>query len=153
MMGGYRQGFGTKADAKRRADSGTRIMMLIATLILVSGCASQPANPTVQNSIEIESLRLTAAGYYLNLRYRVTDIERANQDLGPGVRLVLVHDDTGAIMTVPVTSKLGAMKQTRAEQRIGNSYSVLFANTIGVGPGSRVTAEIGDMRFENLIIE
>jgi hypothetical protein len=45
------------------------------------------------------------------------------------------------------------LRQTRGEQRPDRSYFVLFANTAGVRSGSHVTADIGDMKFESLIIE
>ncbi|MGB5719371.1 MAG: hypothetical protein WBM34_01670, partial [Woeseiaceae bacterium] len=104
-------------------------------------------------SISIESVRLTAAGHYIDLRYRVLDPVRANESLGPGVKPVLIDELTGATMGVPMTAKLGSLRQTRGDQRPDRSYFVLFANTAGVRSGSSVTAQLGDMRFENLTIE
>jgi hypothetical protein len=135
-------------------------VVLVVALIVLSGCASQAAGPTVdaqtpvaQNSIEIESVRITAAGHYIDLRYRVLDAQRANESLGPGVKPTLTDEKSGVVMGVPMTAKLGSLRQTRGEQRPDRSYFVLFANTAGVRSGSHVTAEIGDMKFESLIIE
>jgi hypothetical protein len=56
-------------------------------------------------------------------------------------------------MAVPTTAKLGALRQTRGVQKPDHTYFVLFLNSAGARSGSIVTAEIGDMRFENLTIE
>lgn len=133
----------------------TALILLAIAALTLGGCASQataPA-PAVKNSIEIESIRLTAAGHYLDLRYRVLDAERANQVLGPGVKPTLIDEASGAVMAVPTTAKLGSLRQTRGVQRPDRSYFVLFVNSARVIPGSRVTAKIGDMTFESLIIE
>jgi hypothetical protein len=121
-------------------------------LTVLTGCAGQSTNRS-DPSIEIEAVRITAAGHYIDLRYRVLDPARANESLGPGVKPVLIDEATGVVMSVPMTAKLGALRQTRGNQRPDRSYFVLFANTAGARSGSIVTAKLGDMRFENLIIE
>ena len=149
MMGRIRQGVGNQGRQLQVVNQ----LAIAAILILFSGCASQPAEPEVQNSIEIESIRLTAAGHYLDLRYRVLDADRANASLGPGIKPLLIDEDTGRVMAVPTTAKLGSLRQTRGEQRPDRSYFVLFVNSAGVKSGSRVTAEMGDMTFESIVIE
>lgn len=145
-------------DAGRRAERARRqlgilaIFVLAASVLVFSGCASQ-SSPKVDRSIEIESVRITAAGHYIDLRYRVLDPAAANASLGPGVKPTLIDDASGIVMSVPMTAKLGSLRQTRGEQRPDRSYFVLFANTAGVQSGSRVTAKLGDMTFESLTIE
>lgn len=135
------------------------VQLLIATglvlcvLIALTGCAGQQSAAHAQNSIEIDSLRLTAAGHFLDLRYHVLDAERANESLGPGVKPVLIDEASGAVMAVPTSAKLGSLRQTRGVQKPDRSYFVLFVNTAGLSSGSHVTARIGDMTFENLVIE
>jgi hypothetical protein len=128
-------------------------VVCLASMLILTACASQPAGHATKNSIEIESLRLTAAGHYIDLRYRVLDAERASQSIGPGVKPLLIDEATGTVMAVPMTAKLGALRQTRGIQKPEHLYFVLFVNGAGLEPGSRVTAEIGDMRFESLTIE
>lgn len=128
------------------------VLSLLFAAVMLSGCAS-PVKKQPATSIQIESVRMTAAGHYIDLRYRVLDPARANESLGPGVKPVLIDELTGATMAVPMTAKLGSLRQTRGDQRTDRSYFVLFANTAGVRSGSSVTAQIGDMRFENLTIE
>lgn len=128
------------------------VLSLLFALALLSGCATM-AEQEPPPSISIESVRITAAGHYIDLRYRVLDSTRANESLGPGVKPVLIDELTGATMGVPMTAKLGSLRQTRGEQRPDRTYFVLFANTAGVRSGSSVTAQMGDMKFENLTIE
>ena len=128
------------------------LMVFTVGLGSLSGCAGQVTQDTVP-SISIESVRITAAGHYIDLRYRVLDPEAANASLGPGVKPTLTDEATGIVMAVPMTAKLGALRQTRGDQRPDRSYFVLFANTAGARSGSQVTAEMGDMTFENLTIE
>jgi len=125
----------------------------ITMLAMLSACASQPAAKAAKNSIEVEAVRLTAAGHYIDLRYRVLDAERASQVIGPGVKPTLIDEATGTVMAVPMTAKLGSLRQTRGVQKPDHQYFILFVNGAGLKPGSLVTAEIGDMRFENLAIE
>jgi hypothetical protein len=153
MMERIRQGIGNQGRQLQVVHQLAVAAMSIAMLIVLSGCATQPAEPTVQNSIEIESIRLTAAGHYLDLRYRVLDADRANESLGPGIKPLLIDEDTGRVMAVPTTAKLGSLRQTRGDQRPDRSYFVLFLNSAGVQSGSRVTAEMGDMTFESIVIE
>lgn len=126
------------------------VAMLLAWTL--SGCASQP-KPTQAQAIAIESVRITAAGHNIDLRYRVLDPDKANASLGPGVKPTLIDEATGTVMAVPTTAKLGALRQTKAYQKTDRSYFVLFVNSAGLVPGSKVTAQMGDMTFEGLTVE
>jgi hypothetical protein len=100
----------------------------------------------------VESVHLSAAGRFVDLRYRVLDAGRAQGALGPQVRPRLIDEATGAVMAVPTTAKLGSLRQTQGAQKPGRTYFVLFVNR-GVREGSLVTAELGALRFEHLRIE
>ena len=127
--------------------------LLLISLFMLSACATQPGAKAAKNSIEIQSVRLTAAGHYVDLRYRVLDAEKASQVIGPGIKSLLIDEATGAVLAVPTTAKLGSLRQTRGEQKPDHLYFILFLNGAGLHSGSIVTAEIGDMRFESLIVE
>ena len=140
--------------------AGTRIRVLagrwslVAALIALAGCAARPgvqAEPTPP--IKIEAVRLTAAGHYVDLRYRVLDAARANELLGPGVKPVLIDEANGATMGVPMTAKLGPLRQTQATQRPDHLYFVMFLNSAGLTPGSKVTAQLGGITLANLTVE
>lgn len=163
-----RQGFGqenelTSERISRSREFDTRLFrmpplvlslaVLLVSLLVLSACSSQPTARAAKNSIEIESIRLTAAGHYVDLRYRVLDAEMASQFIGPGVKPLLIDEATGTVMAVPMTAKLGSLRQTRGVQKPDHLYFILFANGAGLRSGSVVTAEIGDLRFESLIVE
>lgn len=117
---------------------------------VLSGCASLP--PAAQ-PISVESVRITAAGHYVDLRYRVRDAAAAQAALGPGIKPRLINEKTGAAMAVPSTAKLGSLRQTQNAQRPDHLYFVLFINSAGLKPGSRVTAELGPMTFRHLTVQ
>jgi hypothetical protein len=125
-------------------------IMLIAGL-LAGGCATSRTAPE-HPPIAVQAVHLSGAGHFVDLRYRVLDAIAAQAALGPKVRPRLIDEATGTVMGVPTTAKLGSLRQTQAEQKTGRTYFVLFVNG-GVREGSRVTAELGDLRFEHLVIE
>ncbi|MGH8135367.1 MAG: hypothetical protein ACRER4_03385 [Steroidobacteraceae bacterium] len=143
-------GVSTRRHASRRTGFG----LVLALCALAVGCATQKsAVPGPGAPINVESVRLTAAGHYIDLRYRVLDAERAQQALGPKVRPRLINEDNGVVMAVPTTAKLGSLRQTQAVQKPGRTYFVMFINSGGLQTGSRVTAELGELRFNHLIVE
>lgn len=130
-------------------------LFLLAVGVIAAGCATQHSSSSHQDRhpIEIESVRLTAAGHYIDLRYRVLDAPRAQEALGPKVRPQLIDEATGTVMAVPMTAKLGALRQTQAVQKPDRTYFVMFVNSGGLQSGSRVTAELGELRFRHLVVE
>ena len=130
--------------------------------VAVAGCASSPGSRKSQAEvvpppppIRIESVRVTAAGHYLDLRYSITDVERATALFSPQVkvRMALVDEQTGKEMLVPETAKLGALRQLARRPETGRTYFVMFDNQIGVGPGRTVKAVVGDYEFPGLKVE
>ena len=121
--------------------------------IVLQACASIPSQPRANHGLEVASLRISAAGHLVDLRYRVTDPELAKATLGPKIKPRLTDEATGTVMMVPMTAKLGALRQTQATQKTGRTYFVLFANTAAIRPGMRVTAELGDAHFKHLVVE
>jgi hypothetical protein len=130
-----------------------KIAIVLIAGVLADGCAGTGAREASRPApIAVQSVHLSGAGHYVDLRYRVLDAERAQAALGPGVRPRLIDEATGAVMAVPTTAKLGSLRQTQASQKPGRTYFVLFVNS-GVREGSRVTVELGELRFEHLRIE
>ncbi len=122
------------------------------SVLLLGVCANAPAKEPLQ-AIAIDAIHMTAAGSLIDLRYRVVDAVKASELLGPKVRPRLIDERTGSVMAVPTTAKLGSLRQTQGKQATGRTYFILFANNGSVGPGSRVTAEIGPMVFKHLTVE
>lgn len=141
---------------------------VMATLQL-SGCASHPdrqsAVPAALVSqtdksaaerlgIEVTAMGLSAAGYMIDLRYRVLDPEKAAPLLSRKIRPHLVDETSGAVLAVPNSPKLGAIRQTDARPKIGREYFVLFANPGRLlQPGARVSLVMGDTKLENLTVQ
>jgi len=127
---------------------------LVLAAAMTGGCATQPPAPaSAPMPIAVQSVRLTAADHYVDLRYRVLDPAAAQQVLGPGVHPRLINEANGAVMAVPTTAKLGSLRQTQAAQRPGHTYFVMFINSGALQPGSRVTAELGSLRIPHLLVE
>jgi hypothetical protein len=126
--------------------------LLTFAVAMLAGCASTSSIAPPQ-AIAIDAIHMSAAGKFIDLRYRVVDAGKATELLGPKVRPRLIDERTGSVMAVPTTAKLGSLRQTQGKQTTGRSYFILFANNGSVGPGSRVTAEIGPMVFKHLTVE
>lgn len=140
-------------QAARRISSACTVAIVLIAGALTGGCAHLGAERVDEHApITVQSVHLSGAGHYVDLRYRVLDAARAQAVLGPTVRPRLIDEATGTIMGVPTTAKLGSLRQTQAAQKPGRTYFVLFVNT-GVREGSSVTAELGALRFEHLRIE
>jgi hypothetical protein len=135
--------------------------MLLA-LAVPSPARAAPARtgaaPGVANrlGIRITALRLTAGGYMVDVRYRVSDPARAKGFLARKSKdLFLVDEATGMRLGVPSTPKLGALRQrANGDVRTDRDYFVLFANPgRRLQPGAKVTLVAGNMRIRNLSLE
>lgn len=136
--------------------SATALRYTLAAVVIaaLAGCAGAGGLRAGEPApIAIQSVRLTAAGHYIDLRYRVTDVEQANRLLGPSVRPLLIDQATGRQMAVPMTAKLGPLRQTQARQKADHLYFVMFTNTAGLVPGSKVTARLGDINIADLTVQ
>ena len=133
-----------------------RCGVLGLAVLLVGGCAAPPADGRsgVDTGIRVESLRLTAADYMLDLRYRIVDPERAAAFFSRKTEIYLVDSTSGARLAVPNTPKLGKLRQVARKDMTERSYFMLFANPGQfVRPGARMTLVVGDLRLENLLVE
>jgi hypothetical protein len=157
-----------------------RLGALGLAAILAAGCATPPAEkaaamPPAPGNIEatapqpdavelpdtvedpgirVESLRLTAADYMLDLRFRITDPERAAPFFSRKTNLELVDEASGARLEVPNTPKLGRLRQVARKDATDRSYFMLFANPGRyLKAGSQVTLVAGDTRIGQLTVE
>jgi hypothetical protein len=100
--------------------------------------------------IAIDGLRLTASGYMLDFRYRVLDARKARPLFERKTKPVLRDEATGAVMSVPVPPKTGALRNSN-DPKAGKGYFMFFAN-----PGrflkarSRVTISIGEFSVSGI---
>lgn len=136
--------------------------MLGLVALLAAGCAATPdqialtppAEAVEDPGIRVESLRLTAADYMIDLRYRVTDSERAAPFFSRKTELQLVDPVSGARLAVPNTPKLGKLRQVARKDMPDRSYFVLFANPGRyLKAGSQVNLVAGDTHIAQLTVE
>lgn len=105
--------------------------------------------------VEVLGIQTSATGYILDFRYRVLDAEKAAPLLDRRIKskpYVLVEKDN-ARLGVPVTSKLGALRQTTLNVKANRNYFILFSNpSRHVRSGDKVTVVIGDFKAEHLVV-
>lgn len=104
--------------------------------------------------VELVAVRRTAAGHILDLRYRITDREKARPMVEGKMRPYLVDPERKLTMQVPSAEKIGQLRQLHLSQRPDFVYFMLFSN-IGrsVRAGDRVTVVFGDLRIDDILVE
>jgi len=104
--------------------------------------------------IKVEGIRLSAAGYMLDFRYRVLDPVKAAPLLDPKIQPYLLDEASGAQLAVPDAPKVGRLRATSRNKVItGRTYYMLFANPGRyLKAGSKVTVVAGDARISDLTV-
>jgi len=103
--------------------------------------------------IEITSLRLTSNDHMLDYRYRVLDADKATDLFKRQIKPYLIHQETGQVMAVPETAKLGPLRNSNIPQE-GKIYWMFFGNAGKlIQAGDKVTVVIGEFRVEDLVVE
>jgi len=103
--------------------------------------------------IKILSLRLTAGGHLLDLRYKVIDPVKAGEILKKKSKAYITDQKTGKTVTVPVT-KAGPMRQTTLKPQANRIYFALFTNSGGlIKEGGKVTVTMGEFTMKNVVVE
>ena len=119
---------------------------------------AQPVNsglsePEKNYGIKILSLRPTAGGQMLDLRFQVVDPEKARAVLDKNKKAYLLDEKTGKTLPVPVT-KAGSMRQTTLKPNAGRIYFILFSNSKRtVREGGSVSLVIGDFRKDGITVD
>ncbi len=104
--------------------------------------------------IQIKGIRLSAAGYMLDFRYRVIDPKKAVPLLKRQAKPYLIDQQSSARLIVPTPPKVGSLRQKSYQPLTGKIYFIMFANPGKlIKHGNKVTVVIGDFRAEDLIVE
>ncbi|UCC30495.1 MAG: hypothetical protein JSU86_20140 [Phycisphaerales bacterium] len=112
------------------------------------------AQPAHELGIEPLGLRLSAAGYMLDFRYRVTDPQRALPIVSRATKPYLIDESTGAKLFIPNPPKVGPLRQTSREPEVDKTYFVLFANPGRfIKEGDSVSVAFGECKLENIVVE
>jgi hypothetical protein len=151
----------------KKARIAITVFAFFVFLLLFVGCAGAPgkmggevAGPslTIEEAwgIEIQGIRLVAADYMLDFRYRVLYPEKAMPILDYKIRPYLIDQASGVKFGVPTSQRLGAMRTTnRAKKPMsGKIYYVFFANPGKfVKSGNKVTIVIGDFKLQDMVVQ
>ena len=114
---------------------------------------AEPADLAERWGIEVASIRLSTHSHMIDYRYRVLDSDKAADLFKRQIKPFLVHQESGKVLAVPETAKLGPLRNSNIPQE-GKIYWMFFGNTGNlVKAGDKVTVVIGEFRVENLIVE
>ena len=106
--------------------------------------------------IKVKALHLSASGYILDLRYRVTDPEKASPLLDPKRKVYLIDDAHQAKLGVPESPIIGGMRQTSRNYVVytDRDYFILFVNPGKVvHSGDTLTLATDDLKIASLTVE
>lgn len=104
--------------------------------------------------IRIVAIRRSAAGYMLDLRYQVLDPDKAADFVDRGIKPELLVEKSGARLQVPVTGKIGPLRQSALRAKAGKIYFMFFANPARhVQAGDTVTLSLGEFELRHLRVQ
>jgi hypothetical protein len=107
-----------------------------------------------QWGIQLQGVRLSAAGNLLDFRYRILDVDKAQALVDHKSHPYLLSQTNGSRMSVPTSPTVGSLRQTGQKPLLNRTYFVLFANAgRQIKAGDKVTVAVGDFKAENLIVE
>lgn len=103
--------------------------------------------------IEVSSIRLTAHNHMIDYRYRVLDADKAADLFKRQIKPQLIHQETGRVLAVPDTAKVGPLRNSNTPQN-NRIYWMFFGNAGNlVKAGDKVTVIIGDFVVKDLVVE
>lgn len=140
-------------------------IVIIAAIAVCSSCSTAPVTPGTEESspaakweaggIQVVRVRLAMDGMMVDMRYRITDPQKAMSVLRRDAKLTMVDTATGKVLAVPSLAQVGKLRQLPSAfedtQRI---YWVFFNNSeMAVKAGSSVTLFIGDLKIEGIVVD
>jgi len=103
--------------------------------------------------VEDIHVRSTASGSLVRFSYRVIDADKAKPLNDKKAIPYLIDEKARLALQVPVTEKVGQLRQVAAPQN-GREYWMVFSNKGRyVKPGNHVDVVIGRFRVEGLVVE
>lgn len=100
--------------------------------------------------IELVAMRSTAKGHMVDFRYKVLDAEKAAPLFKRQTKPYLIHQESGKVLAVPNTAKLGSLRNSNTPQE-GRIYWMFFGNHQRiVHKGDKVTVAIGDFKVADI---
>lgn len=106
-----------------------------------------------QWGIEVTSVRLSTNDHMIDFRYRVLDAAKAKELFVRQNKPALIHQETGKVLVVPETAKVGPLRNSNNPQE-GRIYWMFFANAGQlVKAGDKVSVKIGDFTVNDLVVQ
>ena len=105
--------------------------------------------------VELLGMRLTTAGYMLDFRFRVLDVDKALPLFDHRIKPHIVAERSNIKLPVPMAAKVGAFRPTNRGKNIKSdkTYYMIFGNPDRhVKVGEKVTVVIGDFKVEHLMV-
>ena len=103
--------------------------------------------------VKISSVRTSAAGHVIDVRYEVLDAGKASALFARGIRPTLFDEASGRMLSVPSAPKTGPLRSGGRPME-GRTYFILFSNQGRVVQcGSRVALLFGDLEVNGLVVE
>lgn len=103
--------------------------------------------------VELLGMRLTTAGYMLDFRFRVLDVDKALPLFDHRIKPHIVAERSNIKLPVPMSTKVGAFRPTNRGKNIkaDKTYYMIFGNPDRhVKVGEKVTVVIGEFKVEHL---
>ena len=165
MKAGHTLYFGVR---KRRICNSLIAILCLAVLVFCCGCATTYAKKgsdadgrsrarTMEETwgIRVKNVRFSAGGNLIDVRYKVTDAEKASVLLGKKEnKPYLINETTGAVLSIPDVDKIGALRSSTKNLIAGKEYFIMFANPVMlVKKGDKVAIVIGDFKAEHLNVQ
>jgi len=123
-----------------------------------SSLVSRPQRPgeeliAAEIGISVQSIHLTSAGYVLDMRYKVLDIEKAKAMVGRQAKPYVVVQKSGLKLAVPVSYKLGPLRQSTTHPEDNRIYFTFFANPgRHVESGDVIRLVVGDYTTDAIVV-
>jgi len=109
-----------------------------------------------QWGVELLGIRRTAAGMFLDFRFRVLDVDKALPLFDSRAKPYVIAERSKIKLPVPMAPKVGAFRPTNRGQNIhaDKTYYIVFGNPDRhVKTGEKVTVVIGDFKVEHLLVD
>jgi hypothetical protein len=131
--------------------------MALGALLALGGAGCRGRSAAVEQreryGIEPLSIRVSAAGYMLDFRYRIVDAEKAKAIVDRRITPVLIDEGSGARLIVPTPPKVGALR-TSSAPKAERVYFAMFANPGRLlKRGAKVTVEMVALRIQHLVVQ
>lgn len=158
---------GTVLNLTGKFTANALILPVVITVMAICGCAETkqsvmvPPPPVAQtagawegNGIKVVRIGRAMNGTMLDLRYRITDLAKAEKILTRQARMELIDQQSGTVLTVPNMPKVGKLRQVPNKETQDRLFWVFFNNSdMRVKRGDKVTLKIDGLTIENIVVE